>query len=179
MSYYTKAQKDILQALAKTMERYHKPLRDADVSVQVLMAWPRRDDNGDATGPAVTHNGYPCAAKIRVLSAKDRVARGFDAEMIVDGEKWQESDARQQIAILDHELEHLELLTDAEGSVVLDDGERPKLRCQRHDAQLGWFHAVARRHGESSIEVQQARALITSDAWTQCYLPGMEPAAAE
>ena len=79
-------------------------------------------------------------------------------------------------AVLDHELSHLELVTDGYGNVKHDDLERPRLRIALHDWQFGWFDAVARRHGSDATEVQQAKKLFEDEERRQLYLAFMAEA---
>lgn len=43
---------------------------------------------------------------------------------------------------------------------------RPVLKIRLHDQQHGWFDEIARRHGDASIEVQQAKAFADSSGQT-------------
>jgi hypothetical protein len=176
MPTYSKASEEINDLVQDVMQRYHGGLHDAGVLVETLMAHPCLDDNGDPKGSAVSVAGYRCVAKIKILGLKDRVCRGYDAEMIIDSDQWEESSEETRAAIIDHELTHLELVTDSEGNVKRDDAERPKLRVVKHDYHFGWFTAVARRHGEASIEVQQAREMI-DQRFKQLFLFDLEPVA--
>jgi len=92
-------------------------------------------------------------------------------EIIIDGDKWSLLDAERQVAILDHELCHLELQTDYSGT-KRDDLGRPRLKMVHHDHQYGWFDAVVRRHGKASIEAEQVTAFIDND-YQQLWLPFM------
>lgn len=47
-----------------------------------------------------------------------------------------------------------------------DDLGRPVLKIRLHDQQHGWFDEIARRHGDASIEVQQAKAFADSSGQT-------------
>ena len=174
MPVYELARDDLLVALAEVMGLYHVELRDADVRIDVLVAYAKTDANGDPTGPAVKLHGHPCCAKVRVIGLRDRVAGRGDAEIIIDGDNCDTWPPEQLRAILDHELEHLELQVSDEGLVKRDDAERPKLRLREHDRQFGWFDSVARRHGYASIEVQQATQMTERDELRQLYLPGLQ-----
>jgi hypothetical protein len=79
-----------------------------------------------------------------------------------------------QVAVLDHELTHLELVTDGDGTVKYDDYNRPKLKIRLHDIHYGWFSEVAKRHKGASIEVQQATRLVSEH---EEFLPGIEVSA--
>jgi hypothetical protein len=173
MPTYRKAPAEIREQVAAVMDAYHGQLRDAGVMVDVLLARPTFDVNDDPTGPAIRVHGYAAVACIRILSYKDRVVRGFDAEITLDADHWEIASGAEQVAVIDHELTHLELVTNDVG-VVRDDAERPKLRCRKHDRHFGWFDIVARRHGEYSLEVRQAREMLDSRQFKQCYLFDLE-----
>jgi len=177
MTTYAKADKQAKANMAHAMKRYHPELRDAEVSVDLLLAYGPRDANGDLVSPALTSKGLQCLGKIRVLGLKDRVAGRGDAEMLLDGDQIDEWSDEELAAIIDHELTHLELQVADDGTVKRDDIDRPKLRIRPHDREYGWFDSVARRHPEHSVEVRQARQLLDEHDTRQLYLPGFEAVA--
>lgn len=154
MPNYGKASADAYDRLERMLKVYHAPLVNAEVKVDLLFAFPKQNKNGDDVGHAVSHGGYAAYAKIRVIGLKDRAKGMGDAEIIIDGRRWDELSEETRDALIDHELEHLELKTKL-GTVQRDDLNRPILRLVKHDHQFGWFNAVVRRHGEHSIEWQQ------------------------
>lgn len=159
---YRKADDRVLALLVKVMQKHHRDLLDAGVLVGVLMA-----SNPD--GDAVKHGGYPAFATIKVVSLRDRVSKGTDAELLIDEEKWEELRAAQQIALLDHELSHLKLKKSWRSAILkdgeptdetelkfeTDDLERPKLKTVPGDWNVGdGFRAVVARHGTDAIEFE-------------------------
>ena len=176
MPVYERATKDTARQVNAVLKRYHGPLSDAGLTVDILMAAAKTDKNGDPVGPAVTHGGYPCLAKIKIVGLKDRAKGQADAELILDGDRWVELDTEEQVAVIDHELTHLELSIGDNG-IRVDDIGRPKLRIRKHDHQFGWFDEVARRHGRDSIEVQQYEH-FTEVGYRQLWLPFEEGASA-
>lgn len=144
----------IYDRLIVIRDRYHKPLKEAGVTIDLLLAHASRDQNDDPVGAAVKHGGYPAAAVIKIVSLKDRVAGLGDAQMIVDGDKWDEWTDAELDALLDHELTHLEIVVDKDGAIVQDDAGRPKLKIRLHDFQIGGFHSIAKKHKEDAFEVQ-------------------------
>ncbi len=112
-------------------------------------------------GPAVKHGGYPAAGKIRPCSLKDRLTKGYDAELLIDENKWNDMSQKRQLAFLDHESSHLALIPrkkkkdDDEDALPykLDDLGRPKLKSVDGDANVGdmFLHVIA-RHGYDAIE---------------------------
>lgn len=172
MSTYSLAQKAICDQVKKCLKQYHGALFDAGVTVDVLLAYARRDANGDPVGPAVMCGGYACVGRIRIVSLKERVAGRADVELLLDGDRWLEFDDEEQAAIIDHKLTHLELQVDDQG-LRRDDLDRPKLRIRKHDHQFGWFDEVVRRHGRDSIEWKQHEQ-FSEASYKQLWLPGIE-----
>lgn len=149
----------IYERLAAMRDRFHAPLTEAGVAIDVLLVHAARDQNDEPKGSALDHNGYPAAAVVKILSLEQRVAGRGDAEMVIDGDKWDEWSDAELDSLLDHELEHLELVIDKDGAVVRDDADRPKLKMRRHDWQHGGFYSIAKRHKEDAFEVQAVTAV--------------------
>lgn len=164
---YQTADADVLNLLARVLADYHPRLAAADVRVGVLTAY-----NPD--GDAVRHGGYAAFAAIKPVSAKDRVPKGYDAELVIDERKWAELHDEQRVALLDHELSHLDVidLSPAELKAAraesadaptwkTDDRGRPKLRSVPGDWNAGdGFTQVVARHGLDAVEyanLQHAR----------------------
>jgi hypothetical protein len=158
--------------VGRMMERYHPQLRDAGVTVDCLFAFATTDENGDTIGCAVKLHGYACKAVVRVLSLKDRTVGRADVEILIDGDNWDTWSEAEKDALIDHELEHVELRTDKDGLLIRDDLDRPKLRLRKHDWQFGWFDSIARRHGHASGEVQQFEQF--KESHRQTWLPFMD-----
>lgn len=157
MPLYEKALAECHAIRDRMLEKYHGGLHDAQVTIDLLFAKKRPDDSGEINpeGHALKLHGYPVAAMVKVNSYKARVQGHADAEIIIDGDRWHEWSQAEQDALIDHEIEHLELKTDKDGNVRRDDLDRPKLRVRLHDHEFGWFDSIARRHGKHSFEVQQ------------------------
>lgn len=138
--------------------KFHPELKSARVKIDLVFVF---DEDEDGDHPALTLHGYPCLAVVRKLGVKDRAMGRGDAEIVIDEHRYIELTAKQQDALLDHELYHLVVVLDGT-KPKRDAAARPVLRIRKHDRQFGWFDAIASRHGENSIEIQQARQLISS-----------------
>jgi hypothetical protein len=99
------------------------------------------------------------------------VAGLADAEITLDADRWKELGRGKRIGLIDHELTHIELVYDDDG-LALDDNERPKLKLRKHDYEFGWFNEVVERHGNDSLEREQAARLLYNAG--QLYFPGFE-----
>jgi hypothetical protein len=185
MPIYEQPAPQMLLLLDEVKRLYHGRLDDHGIKIDLLVAKAKCDKNGDTNGVALRLHGYQANAIVRITSYKDRVLGRGDAEIVVDGDMWHLWSREQQMALLDHELEHIEpivkdVIDDAgmlKSDLQRDDANRPKLRLKKHDFQVGWFDSVARRHGESSFEVSQARELLEDQEVRQIYFPWHEPSA--
>lgn len=173
MPRYETAPADAVTLLGIVVEKYHGRLTDVGVKVDLLFARPTLDKNGDPKGDPVKLNGYTCAAVVRSVPLKLRAQGHGDAEITIDGDNWDVLAEEERIALLDHELTHLEPVQTSKG-LKRDDLDRPVLRLRKHDHQFGWFDEVARRHGLASYEVKQLRDFVAS--YRQQWLPFMETA---
>lgn len=167
---YTLADDKTTAAVLKVMRQHHQPLDLAGVKVGVLIAY-----NPD--GPAVKHGGYPARATVRVVPLKDRLTKGYDAEMLIDQMELDLMRPEHLNALVDHELTHLELVmkkvkppkgkkVEAEFIVARDDLDRPKLKTRLGDWNAGdGFKEVVQRHGDYAPEFENIqRAKAAADA---------------
>jgi hypothetical protein len=199
MATYKKASYEERALLDHAFEKYHDRLKVYGVTVDLIVAFAPRTEEGKIRGVAIMAGGYPALAQVKITPLKQRVQGIADATITLDGDRWGDHEREQQIAILDHELCHLETIEDEEAvalveaiksddekspppdrtkeaprPIKLDDIGRPKLRIRKHDHQFGWFDDVVRRHGRSSIEWSQFDA-FKSNALKQTWLPGLGP----
>lgn len=159
---YELADDQVVTRMTKVLRKYHGDIETLETNVGVLMA-----TNSD--GPAVTKTGgYPCAAKVRIVSLKDRAAGMPDAQIIIDAKVWADLTNEERDSLLDHELEHLKPSPDKNGQPRRDDLGRPKLKMQMHDAEIGMFKCIVERHGESALDAQIATKFI--DEWGQLLM---------
>lgn len=157
MATYEQADDATNERIQQIIERFHGPLHEAGVTVDCLFVHAKRDDDGDPTGPALKLHGVACAAIVKINSLKLRTQGHADAEIQIDGDRWGDRDEAEQDAILDHELQHLTIVPIGEGTNIAkrDDLGRPRLKMRFHDHEFGWFDAIVRRHGRSSLEWKQ------------------------
>ena len=141
------------QLVNLAMERWHPDLWSKRVKVAVLMVDPPRNSDGLVTGPALKHAGAPCAGVCSVASETIRVLCGVDAVIRIASDIWPDLGEDGQLALLDHELEHLEIVDGQHRD------ERPKLGMVQHDYVLAGFRSVIKRHGPAALEVMSARAV--------------------
>lgn len=170
MPWYSRAEPELLEMVGRVLTEQFPALAQAEIRVDVLCAHPKTDRLGEPAENAITVNGYPAPATINIRGPKERAQGLGDAMITLDAYRWDEQAPPEQEAILHHELSHIELQTSKSGAVKRDDYDRPKLSRRLHDRQFGWFDSTAKRFGDCSQEVQQAKLFV--DELGQIYLPG-------
>ncbi|MEM6750858.1 MAG: putative metallopeptidase [Planctomycetota bacterium] len=161
--------------LGSVLLQHHPELDAAGVSVAALFAYGPRDKDDNLTGPAISVGGYQAAGCIRKTSLKERAYGNADAQMLLDGDRWNDWTESRQAALIDHEITHLEV----QWEVFPDDGEpgipkrddlnRPKLNLRLHNLVAGGFIETVKRYGRSSFDVQHFRDIF--DEHGQMLMP--------
>nr|WP_294529175.1 putative metallopeptidase [uncultured Rhodopila sp.] len=154
---FSKASIDYVGLLNTVVQKYHGHLKECEVRICLMMAQAARNEHGEVIAPALKLHGVECYAIASVIPYKQRAAGAADVRIDVDADKWENMTADERIALLDHELTHFELQYDGEGNLKSDDSGRPKVKIRPHDFDVGWFHSIAAKHGDASLEVQQAK----------------------
>lgn len=140
---YEKADAEVNDLVASIIKKHYPLLKEAGVTVQVLMA------SNDKAPPVMLH-GRECYATIRSTKLKERVVGQKDTEMLIDQKKYDKLPPQSKAALIDHELQHIGL------TGKFDDIGRPKISMRHHDWEIAGFKVIAERHGDFAIEVQQA-----------------------
>lgn len=155
MKLYSGVTDEVRSCINRMVEQYHPEL--AICSLGALFYF----DEENSSEQVLTHGGYPAAAAVRITNLRDRTLGMPDAVIVIDRAVWLTLRGPQCAALIDHELQHLELALDDDTQKPIGDAiGRPKLSIRKHDRQLGWFDEVARRHGDASPEVRQAKSMI-------------------
>lgn len=159
---FTKADAEVVEVMNDALRQYHTDLVEAGLRIGVVMVRPATDEVGVPTGPALRFGGAAATACIKKVSPKDRVLKPYDAEIQIDEMRWDDMTDQQRLAVMDHELQHIELQYD-DGVLRTDDDGRPVLKMRPDDWVLTGFEAVVRRHGEAALECPAAKT-----TWTRC-----------
>lgn len=151
----------VQHAAAKLRAEFHKTLDEAGVTIYYLMAYAPRDRSGKPKGPSLMLHGYPCAAIVKVNSLLLRAQGLLDCTIRIDGDDWADRPDDEKLAIIDHELEHVEVFVksrDRDGEVVYetDDLGRPVTNLKPHDFHGGGFRSIVKRHQGAALETKFA-----------------------
>lgn len=150
---------------------HHRHLYDSGVTIGGLFVFAPRNKDGEPTGNALNHGGYPAYATVRITSLAERKMGLRDAVLMVDGDIWKDLPEAKRRAVIDHEMAHLVPKLNKFGVHEHDDIGRPKLKIRLHDFHFGGFHEIAARHGESSVEKSTVETLLNSGV-KHGWLPG-------
>ena len=163
MSTYQKAPKQVSDMASEILAQFetHQPLIDAGVTIDFVFAFGNRDDNGELVGDAITHHGVKALGLCKKVKLEDRALGQADARIVLDADWWPTAPEAEQRALLDHEIHHIMVKVDKRG-LVRDDLERPVITMRKHDVEIGWFKAIAARHGLNSQERIQARIVMAA-----------------
>lgn len=168
---YVPADADAVKLIARVLDKHHPDLKKAKVTVAALFVFPAQDEQtGEPKGPALSHHGWPALAIVRATTLKER-ARGWeDVEILIDGERWGELARDRQTALIDHELQHVEVRKNTANEFKHDDRNRPLLKLRQHDWEIGGFDAIVARHGDAAPEFRQACVLMAEERPTRQLL---------
>jgi hypothetical protein len=150
---YTLADADVTNLLYRVMSQRHPRLADAEVKVGILMA-------RNADGPALMRGGYETLGYIKPVPLKDRLTKGYDAELVIDAATYENLRSRQQESFLSHELSHINTIDDDESqdervTWKTDDLGRPKLKSVPGDWNAGdGFAQNIAHYGADAIEYE-------------------------
>ncbi len=175
MPTFERCDKSVDKLAQELLKKYdaHKPLVALEVKIDFVFAHADTDDKGNFVNDALTLHGIKALGITRKLGLKDRALGRGDAEIALDGDWWTKASGDEQAALLDHELHHIAVKSDKSGNVQYDDLGRPQLKLRKHDVEVGWFKVIAERHGDASMEQQQAKSLM--DNIGQYFWPGIAP----
>ena len=98
----------------------------------------------------MTSKGRGVGAKVRKANPVENHLAGFDFILIVNLPFWSQLDRDKRLALLDHELCHIEY-----------DAEKDKYRLVHHDFED--FRAVLARHGAWSVDLEMVVDQLTKD----------------
>src|SRR5437879_10098625 len=116
---YDKAPQPITALVAQVIHDHHPELEAAKVTIQVLLAH-KYDKDGEPE-PAMKTRGQVVLAKTSITNLQDRTRGIADAKLVIDRTfGWERLAEARRIALIDHELTHLNLSLDHDGLVKLE-----------------------------------------------------------
>jgi len=158
MKVYSLPEDSVLEVLDEAMMKYHQALKKDNIRFGVIMV-TSEDKDGEPDGkPALkSSSGHAAAAQVSLVSPKDRLTKKYEVEILIDSFVWDEMTPEKRLAVLDHELTHVELVKGDAGATKVDVYGCPKLKLIPDQFHLWGFLEIAQRHGLASSEVLNMR----------------------
>ncbi len=139
--------------ILKSAMSYHPELDGLDVKFKIVKV-RKYDKDDEPVVPSLKCHGGAAAGTIKVNGLKQRHLTGVDVVIELDGHVWESLPKLTRLALIDHELTHLVLVTDTDGKPKVDDLGRPKFKLRPDDWMLTGFASVISRHGRHALEYQ-------------------------
>lgn len=154
MPSFTTAPAAVADLIREAMRKYHPNLIAAEVSISALLA-------SSPDGEPLKERGVSVPAIIRINNYRDRVKGMTDATVEIDAIAWEEKSEEERVALLDRELEWLELVRDKKTKTVkTDNAGRPKLKRRRPDFAVSGRWGPIERHRRAALEVNVWLSII-------------------
>lgn len=170
MSIYFSADDTVLAQVKSVMGKYHQDLVKGRIEVGVTFAISSKENQ-----PALKEHGQPTFGMAKIVAAKDRIRKGIDVELWLDGDEWGQDSLQHKLAKIDHLLMRIEVKkqkpkkkkkngaarhgTDEENQeheeqeFQVDNGGKAVLKMRKPDLFVpGGYREVIERHGAFAPE---------------------------
>lgn len=137
---YEDCDDDVREMLESLRAEFRPELDATEVTIRLQFAY------GEDGKPALMHRGAPALGLCKINGLRERAQGVADATIYLDGDRWPDLSPRRRVALLHHELHHVQL---GKGR---DAAGRPRLKCRKHDIEMGLFAEIARMYREDSVE---------------------------
>lgn len=161
MPTYDAAPPEVEEYAADLRLKFHGQLDACGVRIHYIMARATRNEDGDRVGVAIKLHGVRALAKVKINGLADRAEGKADATITIDGDEWPDWSEERRIAVIDHELQHVEVVFERDSQTVwkTDDLGRPVLRLRPHDFDVRGFDVIRAQHGMASVEHEAVERL--------------------
>lgn len=147
---YDEADAATYDIVDQVMRLYHNEIYSLEVKVAVTMVTKLGPE--DEKIPCLKLHGAFAVAVIRLTQASQRVRLKHDIEIMIDSYHWDTAGNSEKVAIIDHELQHVEVRKGRNLEIKTDDTGKPKLRLKPDDYSLTGFFLNIQRHGIAAPE---------------------------
>lgn len=129
-------------------------LKQLQIRIGIRCIRAVESESGGKPEPPIVKNGNPVAAQTSLVSEKDRVFNNNDVIIDLDYDFWDTLKDRQKQALMAHELSHIVVQRDKDGSVKIANDTRPILKLIPDDWQITGFRHIVEEYGEDAVELQ-------------------------
>lgn len=161
MSYELANQLDeqILQDLLSD-DRYNH-LKSYDIQIKLFYKSGKFDKDGYLKTPALQKNGQPIYAQTKLVSAFNRITDDTDVKIILNKELWKELSKDEKMAVLDNQLNYIQIKEDKEGEPlpISEDSDKVQLKLRKPDFYCEGFLDIMNIYQQNYIPWQQAKSI--------------------
>ena len=158
---YQKCDETVRELLDELLQKHRSDLIDAQATIELLFAF------GTDGKPALKKSGQVVLGRCKINSLQDRAEGKADATITLDGDRWPKMNDRRRLALLHHELTHIDRWEP--GDKDRDDLGRPALAARHGDWNFDGFHRILDLYGEDSVE--HRNLAIIAESHRQLKLP--------
>lgn len=141
-------------------ERY-APLKSYEINVQLFYKYGKRDKEGELKTPALQKNGKAIYAQTKIVSNFNRMTDDTDVKIILNKDLWDELSKEEKLAILDNELNYIQVKEDKEGEplTISEDSDKVQLKLRKPDFYCEGFLEIMNIHQKNYIPWQDAKSI--------------------
>jgi hypothetical protein len=167
---YQKCDETVRELLGELLEQYRGDLQDAGATIELLFAF------GSDGKPALKSRGQIVLGRCKINSLQDRAEGKADATIVLDGNRWPHWPEQRRLAVLHHELTHIDTWERGDGD--RDDLGRPSLKIRYGDWDFDGFHQMIELYGAFSVESRNLKIIAETHQQLQLPFADMARAAA-
>jgi hypothetical protein len=141
-------------------ERYEQ-LKSYEINVQLFYKYGKRDKEGELKTPALQKNGKAIYAQTKIVSNFNRMTDDTDVKIILNKDLWDELRKEEKLAILDNELNYIQVKEDKEGEplTISEDSDKVQLKLRKPDFYCEGFLEIMNIHQKNYIPWQDAKSI--------------------
>lgn len=157
---FESAEEQVRAYVDRLLEQHHHDLNEAEVQIGLIFV--SDFDKDDNPVPSIKLHGAFAAGCISLVKGVAGVFNPYQAQIQIDKLYWDNASEEVRLALVDHEIEHIELVRDKNGIVQTDDRNRTMIKLKPDDWVLTGFMSVVRRHGPNAVEAGSITNIYTS-----------------
>ena len=141
-------------------ERYAQ-LKSYEINVQLFYKYGKRDKEGELKTPALQKNGKAIYAQTKIVSNFNRMTDDTDVKIILNKDLWDELHKEEKLAILDNELNYIQVKEDKEGEplTISEDSDKVQLKLRKPDFYCEGFLEIMNIHQKNYSPWQDAKSI--------------------
>ena len=136
-------------------------LKNYEINIKLFYKSGKFDKDGYLKTPALQKNGQAIHAQTKLVSAFNRITDDVDVKIILNKELWKELSKDEKLAVLDNQLNYIQIKEDKEGEplTISDDCDKVQLKLRKPDFYCEGFLDILNIYQQNYIPWQQAKSI--------------------